>query len=217
MNITNKDALIIIDVQNDFCPGGALAVNGGDEIVQDIVKFAQQFTNIVSTQDWHPSNHSSFAVNHGKEPFTQIDMPYGKQTLWPSHCVQGTSGAEFHSDLMDAVNSSNLIIRKGMNKNIDSYSAFFENDGVTTTGLAGYLKEHGIERVFLVGLAYDFCVAYSAIDAAKQGFKAVVIKDMCRAIAMPVDDTNTVEIMEEKMIENGVEIKDTAFKNVMKI
>ncbi len=175
------EALIVIDVQNDFCPGGALAVAGGDEIIPRINRLMQEFPVTVLTQDWHPEEHSSFAAMHeGAAPFTQVDMPYGPQTLWPVHCVWGTEGAAFHPGL--STDPADLVIRKGFRPQIDSYSAFFENDHVTPTGLAGYLRERGITDLTFVGLALDFCVAWSAIDAAKLGFNVRVLEDACRAI-----------------------------------
>ena len=174
-------ALIIIDVQNDFCPGGSLAVPGGDEIVQGINAMMDSFPAVVLTQDWHPASHSSFASQHdGKDPMTLIDMPYGPQVLWPDHCIQGSTGAQFHPDL--TTDRADLIIRKGYNAAIDSYSAFFENDHTTPTGLEGYLRTRGVKNVTLVGLALDFCVNYSAVDAAKLGFNVTVTQEMCRAI-----------------------------------
>ena len=174
-------ALLVIDVQNDFCPGGALAVAGGDEIVDGINALMTDFDAVVLTQDWHPAGHSSFASSHQAEPFSLTDMPYGPQVLWPDHCVQGTDGAAFHNDLRT---DADLIIRKGYNPDIDSYSAFFENDKTTPTGLDGYLKTRGVTAVTLVGLATDYCVAYSALDAAKLGFDVTVRLDLCRAIDM---------------------------------
>lgn len=174
-------ALIVIDVQNDFCPGGALAVAGGDEIVMPINALMGDFDAVILTQDWHPAKHSSFASQHpGKAPMDLMDMPYGPQVLWPDHCVQGSAGADFHAAL-DA-DRADLVIRKGFRPNIDSYSAFFENDHATQTGLDGYLKSRGIARVTLVGLATDFCVAYSAIDAAGLGFEVRVNEALCRGI-----------------------------------
>ena len=174
------EALIVIDIQNDFCPGGALAVAGGDEILPRVNALMAEFPVTVLTQDWHPADHSSFAANHpGAAPFSQIEMPYGAQTLWPAHCVQGTPGAAFHPALRT---EADLILRKGFRRGIDSYSAFFENDRSTPTGLAGYLRERGIERLTFVGLALDFCVGWSAIDAAKLGFSARVLEGACRAI-----------------------------------
>ncbi len=175
------DMLVVIDVQNDFCPGGALAVGDGDAVVPMINQLMTQFQQTVATQDWHPKEHLSFAGNHpGKEPFATIDMPYGPQTLWPPHCVQGTPGAEFHRDLDQS--RIEMVIRKGFREAIDSYSAFFENDRTTVTGLGGYLKERGVKRVYLSGLATDYCVAFSALDSAKLGFETAVILDACRAI-----------------------------------
>ncbi len=174
-------ALIIIDMQNDFCPGGNLAVNGGDEIVPLINMMARDYVHVVLTQDWHPEGHSSFASQHaGHDPFTQIDMAYGKQTLWPDHCIIGSRGAAFHGGL--DVPHAQLIIRKGFRKSIDSYSAFFENDHKTPTGLGGYLKERGFTKVTLVGLAFDYCVRYSAEDAKSLGFETDVIERATRAI-----------------------------------
>jgi len=173
-------ALIVIDVQNDFCPGGALAVAGGDEIVAPINALMDEFAVVVLTQDWHPKGHSSFASSHtGAAPFSSVTMPYGEQTLWPDHCIQGTEGAAFHPALRT---DADLIIRKGMNPAIDSYSAFFENDRTTPTGLEGYLRTRGITTLTLVGLATDYCVAYSALDAARLGFAVTVRTDLCRAI-----------------------------------
>lgn len=173
-------ALLVIDVQNDFCPGGALAVAGGDEIVPGINAAMNDFDAVILTQDWHPAGHSSFASTHGAAPMSMIDMPYGPQVLWPDHCIQGSIGAQFHPNL--TVDRADLIIRKGFNPAIDSYSAFFENDHSTPTGLDGYLRTRGIDRLTLVGLATDFCVNYSAVDAAKLGFKVTVNMDLCRAI-----------------------------------
>ncbi len=173
--------LIVIDLQNDFCPGGALAVAGGDEIVPLVNRLIGSFEHVVLTQDWHPAGHSSFASTHpGQAPFAAVQMAYGSQTLWPDHCVQGTPGAEFHRDL--AWTKAELVIRKGFRKAIDSYSAFYENDRKTPTGLAGYLRERGLTKLALVGLATDFCVAYSALDAARLGFETTVLLDACRAI-----------------------------------
>ena len=174
-------ALIVIDIQNDFCPGGALAVAGGDAIIPRVNALMDDFSVRVLTQDWHPADHSSFAANHpGAEPFGLIDMPYGPQVLWPVHCVQGTQGAAFHPALR--TDPADLVIRKGFRAAIDSYSAFFENDHETPTGLEGYLRTRGVTELTLVGLATDFCVAYSAIDAAKLGFAVTVLEGACRAI-----------------------------------
>jgi nicotinamidase/pyrazinamidase len=175
------DLLLIIDVQNDFCPGGALAVADGDATVPVINRLSQRFGHVAVTQDWHPSGHSSFATSHpGSSPFETVNMPYGPQTLWPDHCVQGTPGAALHSQLL--TERAELIIRKGFRPEIDSYSAFFENDRRTPTGLAGYLLERGLKKIFLVGLATDYCVHYSAVDARRLGFDTIVIEAGCRAI-----------------------------------
>ena len=179
--IQASDALLIIDVQNDFCTGGALAVPQGEAVVAPINRLAPRFATVVATQDWHTPAHNSFASHHhGKAPFQTTELDYGTQVLWPDHCVQGTRGAAFHPDL--DLMPCHLILRKGFRPGIDSYSAFVENDKRTTTGLAGYLKERGISRVFLTGLALDFCVFYSALDARQAGFAAVLIEDACRAI-----------------------------------
>ena len=176
-----NDALIVIDVQNDFCPGGALAVAGGDQIIVRINALMGEFQTVVLTQDWHPANHSSFAANHpDAAPFSLIQMPYGPQVLWPTHCVQGTAGAGFHPDLN--VDPAQLVIRKGFRAGIDSYSAFFENDKTTATGLHGYLTERSVTSVTLVGLATDFCVGFSALDAARLGYKVTLLEGACRAI-----------------------------------
>ena len=173
-------ALLVIDVQNDFCPGGALAVAGGDEIVAPINAMMDRFDAVILTQDWHPAGHSSFASqHHGLDPFQTTQMPYGPQVLWPDHCVQGTNGAAFHPDLRT---DGNLIIRKGFRAAIDSYSAFFENDHTTPTGLEGYLRTRGLSDLTMVGLATDFCVHFSAVDAARLGFDVTVKTDACRAI-----------------------------------
>jgi len=181
MQIQPDDLLLVIDVQNDFCPDGALAVGEGDAVVPVINRLAERFDHVVLTQDWHPAGHSSFASSHpGSAPFETIAMPYGPQTLWPDHCVQGTPGAAFHSELL--TNRAQLVIRKGFRGAIDSYSAFYENDRRTPTGLAGYLRERGLKRVFLAGLATDYCVYYSAVDARREGFDAIVVENGCRAI-----------------------------------
>ncbi|MEM6409020.1 MAG: bifunctional nicotinamidase/pyrazinamidase [Pseudomonadota bacterium] len=176
-----SDALIVIDMQNDFCPGGNLAVEGGDEIVEGINALMAEFQTVVLTQDWHPAGHSSFASSHGAEPFSMTEMPYGPQVLWPDHCIQGSPGAEFHPGLNQ--NPAQMIVRKGFRAHIDSYSAFFENDHETTTGLAGYLRMRGVERLVMVGLALDYCVNYSAVDGAKLGFEVSVLTALSRAIA----------------------------------
>ncbi|MFB9263477.1 bifunctional nicotinamidase/pyrazinamidase [Bradyrhizobium erythrophlei] len=181
MNIQSDDVLLVIDVQNDFCPGGALAVADGDAVVPVVNRLAERFEHVVLTQDWHPNGHSSFATSHpGSAPFSSITMPYGPQTLWPDHCVQGTPGAAFHPQL--ATEKAELVIRKGFRSAIDSYSAFFENDRTTPTGLAGYLRERGLKRIVMAGLATDFCVNYSALDARRLGFETVVVLAGCRAI-----------------------------------
>jgi nicotinamidase/pyrazinamidase len=177
----DRDVLLVVDVQKDFCPGGRLAVPRGDEIVPLVNRLAARFANVVLTQDWHPPGHLSFASSHpGKEAFQTIEAAYGTQVLWPDHCVQGSSGAEFRGDLK--IPHAALVIRKGFRRAIDSYSAFYENDRTTPTGLAGYLRERGLQRVFLAGLALDFCVRYSAEDAHREGFEPIVIEDACRGI-----------------------------------
>ena len=182
-DIKANDILLVIDVQNDFCDGGALAVPDGDAVVPSINELMQRFSHIALTQDWHPPGHSSFASSHDEaEPFSTIQMPYGEQTLWPDHCVQGSSGANFHDALVTS--SADVIIRKGYRKSIDSYSAFYENDRSTPTGLNGYLKERGIKRVFCCGLATDFCVRFSAEDACTCGYETFVIEQACRGIDM---------------------------------
>lgn len=192
-------ALVVIDVQNDFCPGGALAVAGGDAIVPLVNELIAAHEHVILTQDWHPAGHSSFASTHpGENAFETIDMPYGPQTLWPDHCIQGTKGADFHPGLVWT--SAELVIRKGFRPAIDSYSAFFENDHRTPTGLAGYLRERGIDELTFAGLATDYCVAYSALDAVRSGFRATVILDACRAI----DLGGSLAAMTAKMREAGV-------------
>ncbi|WP_197918626.1 bifunctional nicotinamidase/pyrazinamidase [Thiosulfatihalobacter marinus] len=194
-----SNALIVIDLQNDFCPGGALAVPDGEAIVPGVNALMDEFDSVILTQDWHPAGHSSFASSHaGKAPYDMVDMPYGPQVLWPDHCVQGSPGAAFHSDL--DTTRANLIIRKGYSPDIDSYSAFFENDQTTPTGLEGYLRTRGISRLTLVGLATDFCVSYSARDAARLGFSVTVRRDLCRAIDLDGSLANALE----GMAANGV-------------
>jgi len=179
--VAGRDALIVVDVQNDFCPGGALAVSEGDAVIPAIHRIAPRFEHVVLTQDWHPKGHCSFASSYvGKKPGDVVRIGDHEQRLWPDHCVQGTGGAEIHAELK--MERAELVLRKGFRKEIDSYSAFFENDHVTPTGLAGYCRERGLERLFFVGLAYDFCVGYSAVDARRAGFEAVVLRDACRAI-----------------------------------
>ncbi|WGS23837.1 MULTISPECIES: bifunctional nicotinamidase/pyrazinamidase [unclassified Bradyrhizobium] len=181
MTIRPDDLLLVIDVQNDFCPGGALAVADGDAVVPVVNRLAERFDHVVLTQDWHPAGHSSFASSHpGAAPFSSVTMPYGPQTLWPDHCVQGTPGAAFHPQL--ATDRAELVVRKGFRAAIDSYSAFFENDRTTPTGLAGYLRERGLTRIVMAGLATDYCVHYSALDARRLGFEATVVLSGCRAI-----------------------------------
>ena len=193
------EALIVIDIQNDFCPGGALAVTGGDAIIPQVNALMAEFACVVLTQDWHPADHSSFAANHpGAEAFSLIQMPYGPQVLWPVHCVQGSSGAEFHADLQ--TNPAQLIVRKGFRTGIDSYSAFFENDHSTPTGLEGYLRARGVKVLTLVGLATDFCVAYSALDAARLGFSVTLLESACRAI----DLNGTLAETKAKCLAAGV-------------
>lgn len=196
-----NETLIVIDVQNDFCPGGTLAVPDGDGIVPGVNAMMAEYPVVVLTQDWHPANHSSFASQHpGSQLFEITDMPYGSQVLWPDHCIQGTYGAEFHSGLEAA--RADLIIRKGFNPGIDSYSAFFENDRSTPTGLEGYLRTRGIDSLILVGLATDFCVSYSAVDAAGLGFTVRVNLDLCRAI----DLDGSLAAARKSMASAGVEV-----------
>lgn len=178
--LRSTDVLVLTDIQNDFCPGGALAVPDGDAVVPVANRLARRLSSVILTQDWHPATHRSFASSHGKAPYDTAILPYGPQILWPDHCVQGTAGAGFHPAL--DVPMAELVIRKGFHPGIDSYSAFFENDRRTPTGLAGYLRERGLTRLFFVGLATDFCVAFSAEDAARLGFGAFVVEDGCRAI-----------------------------------
>ncbi len=186
----SSDVFLVIDVQNDFCSDGNLAVPGGEAVVPVINRLAKGFEHVVLTQDWHPAGHGSFASSHsGKAPFETLAMPYGEQVLWPDHCVQETRGARFHDDL--DIPHAELIIRKGYRKAVDSYSAFFENDHSTPTGLDGYLRERGLSRVVLAGLALDYCVRYSAEDALKRGFEVVLIEDACRAIDADAGAKNT--------------------------
>ena len=196
----DDDLLLIIDVQNDFCAGGALAVSDGDDVVPVVNRLAKCFARVALTQDWHPSGHSSFATSHPPSaPFESIDMPYGRQTLWPDHCIQGTSGAAFHPQL--ETERAELVIRKGFRTEIDSYSAFYENDRRTPTGLAGYLRERGLRRIFLVGLATDYCVYYSALDARRLGFDTVLVEAGCRAI----DLAGSLDAAWAGMAEAGVQ------------
>lgn len=194
-------ALIVVDMQNDFCPGGALGVKGGDEILPLLNATINESEHVILTQDWHPKGHSSFASSHqGKEPYQSITMPYGEQTLWPDHCVQGTTGADFHPQLN--LTRAQLVIRKGFRHGIDSYSTFFENDHKTPTGLAGYLRERNIGAITLAGLATDFCVAFSALDAVALGFNTRVRLDLCRGI----DVNGSLTLMLDKMRQAGVEL-----------
>lgn len=195
-----NEAILVIDVQADFCPGGALAVAGGDDIVAPINALIPEYPVRIFTQDWHPSDHLSFASQHGADPFTTTEMPYGTQVLWPDHCIIGSPGAAFHSKL--DTRSADLIIRKGFRREIDSYSAFFENDHSTPTGLEGYLKSRGVDTVTLVGLATDYCVNFSAVDAAKLGFKVTVIESLCRAIDMD----GSLSAAKNGMAEAGVRL-----------
>lgn len=178
-----EDVLIVVDVQRDFCRGGALAVPDGDAVVEPINRLIERFRHVVVTQDWHPADHSSFAAQHpGRQAYDVVEMPYGEQRLWPTHCVQGTPGAEFHPNLL--WDRAELIVRKGFRREIDSYSAFLENDRETPTGLAGYLRERGLKRVFLAGLALDYCVGYSGVDARWLGFDAWVMEDATRPVSV---------------------------------
>jgi nicotinamidase/pyrazinamidase len=205
MQTTSNDVLLVTDVQNDFCLGGALAVSDGDAVIEPIHRAAQHFQHIILTQDWHTSDHNSFASVHpGKKPFEQIELSYGPQTLWPDHCVQGTRGADFHPALQ--LTRAELILRKGFRPAIDSYSAFFENDRATATGLGGYLRERGLTRVFIVGLAYDYCVGYSALDARRLGLPAVILRDACRAI----DLNGSVAAIDREFAAAGVQLMNTA-------
>jgi nicotinamidase/pyrazinamidase len=202
---TPHDVLLVIDVQNDFCPDGALAVADGDAVIDPIHRVAAKFDHIILTQDWHPPGHSSFASAHpGKKTFEQIEVSYGTQTLWPDHCIQGSKGAEFHPALR--LPQAELILRKGFRPHIDSYSVFFENDRTTATGLAGYLRERNLTRVFLAGLAYDFCVGYSALDARRLGFEAIVLRDACRAI----DLNGSVASIEAQFAQARVKLMNSA-------
>jgi len=199
ITLGRDDVLLVVDVQNDFCPGGALAVTDGDAVVPLANRLGRTFSHVLLTQDWHPPGHQSFASAHpGRRPFETIQAAYGAQTLWPDHCVQGTEGAAFHPEL--DLTQAELIIRKGFRPEIDSYSAFFENDRKTATGLGGYLRQRGFTRVFLVGLATDYCVHYSAVDAVGEGFQAVVIEDACRAI----DLDGSLAEARENMAKAGV-------------
>lgn len=204
VRIGEHDALLVVDVQNDFCPGGALAVPDGDRIVPLINRLARRFAHVVLTQDWHPPGHESFASSHpGKAPYDMVTVSYGPQVLWPDHCVQNTSGAAFYGDL--DVPHAELVLRKGFRRSIDSYSAFYENDRKTPTGLGGYLRERGLTRVVLVGLALDFCVRYSAEDAAREGLAAIVVKDACRGI----DINGSMDDAWQSFARSGVSVVTT--------
>lgn len=205
MEIGEHDVLIVTDVQNDFCAGGALAVPDGDLVVAPILAVAPIFAHVILTQDWHPAGHASFASSHaGRRPFDTVELAYGTQTLWPDHCVQGTRGAEFHPALR--LPQAELILRKGFRPAIDSYSAFFENDRTTPTGLAGYLRERGLRRVFLAGLAYDYCVGFSALDARRLGFETFILRDACRVI----DLGGSVAAIEGEFALAGVEVTESS-------
>jgi nicotinamidase/pyrazinamidase len=205
LNPGAQDLLLVVDVQNDFCAGGALAVPGGDEVVVKINRLATAFAHVLLTQDWHPPGHSSFASQHpGHRPFDTIQLPYGAQTLWPDHCVQGSHGAELHPEL--AIAHAELILRKGYRAEVDSYSAFYENDRRTPTGLAGYLRERGLRRLFLAGLATDYCVHYSALDGRREGFEVVLLLDACRGL----DTNGSLARALSAMRAAGVEIRADA-------
>jgi nicotinamidase/pyrazinamidase len=194
------DVFLVIDVQNDFCAGGLLPVPYGDDVVPPINRLASRFAHVVLTQDWHPRGHHSFASSHpGRKPYETLQAHYGAQTLWPDHCIQETHGAQWHADLH--IPHAELVLRKGFRLTIDSYSAFFENDRKTPTGLAGYLVERGFTRVFLAGLAFDYCVRYSAEDAQRQGFTAVIIEDACRAIGL----ADSIELARRSFAERGID------------
>ncbi|HEX3571362.1 MAG TPA: bifunctional nicotinamidase/pyrazinamidase [Acidobacteriaceae bacterium] len=202
---SSTDALLLVDLQNDFCPGGALAVDRGDEIVPIVNRLGGQFEHVILTQDWHPRDHVSFASTHpGHKPYETVETNYGPQALWPDHCVQATTGAAFHPGLN--VPHAELILRKGFRRNIDSYSAFLENDHATPTGLAGYLRERGLKRLFVCGLAYDFCVRHSAIDGVALDFECVVIHDASRAVNLP----GTIEAADKSFQEAGIQRISTA-------
>ena len=195
-----SSALIIIDMQNDFCPGGALAVKDGEKIIEPINVAQEEFETIILTQDWHPKDHSSFASNNSAEVYSKIDMVYGPQILWPDHCIQGSTGANFHKNLN--TNNSDLILRKGCNPKIDSYSAFFENDKNTPTGLEGYLVKKEIKQLYLCGLALDYCVFYSALDGVNLGFDVFVFQDLTKAINL----NNSEKIARKTMVEKGIKL-----------
>jgi len=201
MTTDDRGVLLIVDVQNDFCPGGVLAVQGGDDISPAVNRLAHSFAHVILTQDWHPPGHTSFASSHpGKRPFDTIQVSYGAQILWPDHCVQGTTGAAFHPKL--DIPHAELVLRKGFRKSIDSYSAFCENDRRTATGLAGYLRERGFRRITLCGLATDFCVAFSAIDGRGAGFEVAVVTSACRGI----DNNDSLDRALRSMVDAGVRV-----------
>lgn len=200
-----NDLLVVIDIQNDFCPGGSLAIAGGDETVPVANRLIDAFDHVAMTQDWHPAGHASFASSHqGRRPFDEMQLYYGAQTLWPDHCVQGTDGAEFHPDL--EWTKAEIVVRKGYNPALDSYSAFFENDKTTATGLGGYARERGFRRVVTCGLALDVCVAFSSLDARRLGLDVVLVTDACRAI----DPDGNARIMLRDMQDAGVIVTDTS-------
>ena len=204
IEIRETDALLVIDVQNDFCPGGNLAIAEGDAVVPVINRLAPLVPTVVLTQDWHPAGHLSFASSHpGKAPFDTVTVGYGDQVLWPDHCIQLTEGAEFHADLR--IPQAQMVIRKGFRPAIDSYSAFFENDKATSTGLTGYLRERGVSRVICTGLAYDVCVRYSAEDAQAAGFETVIVKDACRG----VNAHGSLEAAEQSFSDRGLTVVDS--------
>ena len=207
---TDDAVLLVVDVQNDFCPGGALAVPEGDAVVTVVNDLSRRFKHVILTQDWHSPDHLSFASSHpGKKPLERIRLPYGEQILWPDHCVQGTTGAEFHPEL--DVAHCELIMRKGHHRDVDSYSAFFENDRRTPTGLDGWLRQRGFRRIFLAGLATDFCVAWSAEDAVRLGYEVVVIEDACRGIGMPLGNSRTtMDAARERLAGLGVRMVSSA-------
>lgn len=194
--VQDNDCLLVIDVQNDFCSGGSLAVPDAEAILPVINALSNAFSTVVLTQDWHPKGHDSFASSHaGKHPFETVTLPYGPQTLWPDHCIQGSSGADFHQDLN--TDAAHLVVRKGFRKAIDSYSAFFENDHTTTTGLTGYLRQRGVQRIMCVGLALDYCVRFSAVDARREGFDVSVLEDGCRGIDLDGSNNSARQAMQE--------------------
>ncbi len=199
INPNSNEALIVVDIQNDFCEGGALEVPDASKIIDKSNKLINIFDQVILTQDWHPYNHISFASQHkGKKPFDIIEVDYGKQTLWPEHCIQGTHGADFHRNLI--TKAAKLIIRKGYNKNIDSYSAFFENDKYTCTGLKGYINEKKINKVYFLGLALDVCVKYSALDSKNSGLDTYVLEDLCKGLSKQSSD-NAIDLMNKSKIK----------------